>query len=141
MRKSIMTAVTFCLIAGGISHAEEETRIFVKYPEALKQQMLSNMRDHMAALNEIVENLAYDDPEKAAEIAETRLGLGARHAHGTADLAKYMPPGMREAGFNMHSAASRFAKVAAKGNTEEALEALTAVTQACVECHAGYRVK
>ena len=48
---------------------------------------------------------------------------------------------MKQAGYNMHSAAGVFAEAAAKGNMDDALEALTAVTQACVECHAGYRAK
>lgn len=142
MKKNItIIAVTFCLCAGTLSAAETETRLFVKFPEKLQLKMLSNMRDHMAALNEILECLAYDELDKAADIAEHRLGLGARRAHGTSSLARYMTPGMRQAGYNMHSAASRFANIAKTGDAEAALEALPEVTSACVECHAGYRVR
>jgi len=85
--------------------------------------------------------MAYDEMDKAADIAENRLGLSARHSHDTSHLAKYMPQGMRQAGFNMHSAASNFAQIAKKGNAEAAYDALSEVTSACVECHAGYRIR
>jgi len=130
-----------CIFAGGAANAEEDMRQFVAFPQKLQKKMMSNMRDHMAALNEIMEYMAYDEPEKAAAVAENRLGLGARKAHDTGNLAKYMPDGMRQAGFNMHSAASRFAQIARKGDAESAYEALTEVTSACVECHAGYRIR
>jgi len=41
----------------------------------------------------------------------------------------------------MHSAASNFAQIGKKGNAESAYEALSEVTSACVECHAGYRIR
>ena len=98
MKKNLnIIAVTLFLFSISLSAAEAETRLFVKFPEHLQQKMMSNMRDHMAALNEILECMAYDELDKAADIAEHRLGLGARHAHDTGSLAKYMTPGMREA--------------------------------------------
>jgi hypothetical protein len=142
MKKNLtILAVTLCLCASTLYASDEDTRQLVKYPEKLQKKMLSNMRDHTAALNEILECLAYDELDKAADIAEHRLGLGARQAHDTGSLAKYMPPGMRQAGYNMHSAASRFARIAKEGDAEAALEALPEVTTACVECHAGYRIR
>ena len=141
MKMKIMVIAALCIFAGSAVNAEEETRQFVAFPEKMQQKMMSNMRDHMVALNEILELMAYDDPGKAADVAEQRLGLSARRAHDTAGLAKYMPEGMRQAGYNMHSAASRFAQVAQKGDLESAYEALPEITAACVECHAAYRIR
>ena len=140
-KKNITLILILCFFANITADANEDTRQYVKFPPKLQRKQLSNMRDHMAALNEILEYLAYDEPKKAAEVAQKRLGLSARHSHNTKDLAKYMPKGMKQAGYNMHSAASHFAEVAKKEDLESAYEALTAVTQSCVECHAGYRTR
>jgi hypothetical protein len=45
----------------------------------------------------------------AAKIAESRLGMSSLSLHGAAEIAKYMPQGMQNAGTAMHHAASRFA--------------------------------
>jgi len=141
MIKKIILILILCIFANGTANAEEETRQYVKFPPKLQLKQMSNMRDHMTALNEILEYLAFDELDEAADVAEKRLGLSARHSHNTGDLAKYMPNGMKQAGYNMHSAASHFAEIAKKGNSESAYEALIPVTQSCVECHAGYRTR
>ena len=52
---------------------------------------------------------------------------------------------MREAGSNMHRAASRFATAsqdaAVSDKIEPALAALSEVTKLCVACHTTYRAK
>jgi hypothetical protein len=139
----MLRVVTFILLFFTHSGllAEEDNRIGVAFSEPLKQQLMSNMRDHMVALSEILGHMAYDDLNQAAEVAEKQLGLSAKHAHGTAKLGKYMPPEMRQAGYNMHSAASYFAKVAKTGDAESAYEALAELSVTCVECHAAYKLK
>jgi hypothetical protein len=60
-------------------------------------------------------------------------------------MASFMPKGMEETGNNMHRAASRFAIIAQETavdrNLPRALDALSQITQQCVACHAGYRLK
>jgi hypothetical protein len=67
------------------------------------------MRDHLVALQEISEALAQEDLDNAAKIAEERLGMSSLRLHGAAEVAKYTPQGMQDAGTAMHKAASRFA--------------------------------
>ena len=107
----------------------------------MQQHMLSNMRDHLAAINEILVYLDKDELEKAAETAEYRLGMSSLKSHGASHMAKFMPEGMRHAGTTMHKAASRFALKAQEGEALPAYKALSAITAACVACHSGYRVK
>jgi cytochrome c556 len=56
-----------------------------------------------------------------------------------------MPKPMQDIGTAMHRAASRFAHVAEEAavrrDLRPALQALSKVTQQCVACHAGYRLK
>jgi soluble cytochrome b562 len=125
----------------GDSSASNDERISVEIPQMMQQHMLSNMRDHLAAINEILVNLSNDELDKAAEIAEYRLGMSSLETHGASHMAKFMPEGMRLAGTAMHKAASRFALKAQEGDILVAYKALSEITSACVACHSGYKVK
>jgi len=102
---------------------------------------MTNMRDHLAAINEILIYLGNDDLEGAAETAEYRLGMSSLESHGASHMAGFMPEGMRRAGTTMHRAASRFALKAQEGEVLAAYRALSDITSACVACHSAYRVK
>jgi len=122
-----------------------DTRQFVKFPPALVEHTLANMRDHLLTLQEIQSQLGMGHPEQAAKLAETRLGMSSLGLHGAADVAKYMPQGMQDAGSAMHRAASRFAVTAqdagVTGDLKPVFAGLAEVTAQCVGCHAGYRIK
>ena len=125
----------------GKSIASNDSRVLVELPDRMKQHMLSNMRDHLAAINEILVYLGNEELDKAAETAEHRLGMSSLDSHGASHMAKFMPAGMREAGTTMHKAASRFALKAQEGEVMSAYQALSNITSACVACHSRYRVK
>ena len=122
-----------------------DTREFVKFPPELAEHTIANMRDHLLTLQQINEALGRGESEKAAQIAEERLGMSSLRLHGAAEVAKYMPQGMQEAGTAMHRAASRFAIEAQNvGVTRElkpAFGALGELMAACVGCHSAYRLK
>jgi hypothetical protein len=103
--------------------------------------MMSNMRDHLVAINEILVNMSNGELEKAADVAESRLGISSLESHEASHMAEFMPEGMRRAGINMHRAASRFALKAQEGETSPAYNALAEVTTACVACHSGYKIR
>jgi len=107
----------------------------------MQQHMMSNMRDHLVAINEILIGMANGDFDEAAEIAEYRLGMSSLKSHGASHMAKFMPEGMRQAGTAMHKAASRFALRAQEEEVLPAYNALSEVTSACVACHSGYRIR
>ena len=120
-------------------------REFVYFPPQLREHTLSNMRDHLLALQQIQASLAQHQFDQAAEIAEQRLGMSSMALHGAHEVGKWMPQGMREAGVGMHRHASRFslaARDAALGaDIAPALQALSEVTGQCVACHSGWRLK
>jgi cytochrome c556 len=140
-RKSLIPAIFLGLSAGGIVQADDDSRRLVEFPEMMQQHMLSNMRDHLVSINEILTNMASGELDKAAEIAESRLGMSSLGSHGASHMAKFMPAGMQQAGTSMHRAASRFALKAHEGDPLPAYKALSEVTAACVACHAGYRIR
>lgn len=140
-RQILVSAVFIAQVVFGLVHADEDTRQLVELPEMMQQHMLSNMRDHLVAINEIITSLANEELAKAAEVAESRLGMSSLQSHGAGHMAKFMPEGMRQAGTNMHRAASRFAITAQEGEVRPAYKALSELTSACVACHAGYRIR
>ena len=111
----------------------------------MRNHTLSNMRDHLLALAEIQLAMSNGAPDDAARVAEQRLGMTSLAAHGAHEIARYMPAGMQEIGTLMHQSASRFAteiqNSGATGDMKPALGALARVTQACVACHAAYRLQ
>ena len=139
MKKILALLLSFLLITG-LSRAEGDRREKVDLPEMMQKHMLSNMRDHLVAIDQILSSMAAGNLDEAAQIAETRLGMSSLESHGAAHMAKRMPEGMRKAGTEMHRAASQFALRAQEGEAGPAYEALTRVTGACVACHSVYRI-
>jgi len=129
------------LYAPGAMTAGDDSREFVQLPEQMQEHMLSNMRDHLVALSEILSQMTADNMDAAAEVAESRLGMSSLESHGASHMAKFMPEGMQAAGTNMHRAASRFALRAQEGDAVPAYKALSEVTAAFVACHQGYRIR
>jgi cytochrome c556 len=153
--RAMLALVTAAIAAGcgATDHARHagqqappaDAREAVAFPEPMRTHTLANMRDHLHALQEIQQALAEGAHDRAAEVAERRLGMTAMRAHGAHDVAKFMPEGMQAIGTGMHRSASRFAVAAAdagaSGDVKPALAALAQVTQQCVACHASYRMK
>jgi len=142
MKKHLSIAMSILLACSyRVSLADDNSRRLVQLPEMMQQHMMSNMRDHLVAINEILIGMANGDFDKAAEVAEYRLGMSSLKSHGASHMAKFMPEGMRQAGTAMHKAASRFALRAQEEEVLPAYNALSEVTSACVACHSGYRIR
>ena len=138
-----LLAIVLGLLLAHPAHAEDP-RQKVEFPAMMRDHMLSNMRDHLAALEAITRHLSQQEYAEAARVAEARLGMSSLESHGAAHMASMMPEGMQAIGTAMHRAASRFAVAAEEaeieGGLNRAFAALSDVMQQCVACHAGYRV-
>jgi hypothetical protein len=141
MKKYLSIAVPILLASSYSVSMADDARKLVQLPEMMQQHMMSNMRDHLAAINEILIKMASGAFEEAAEIAEYRLGMSSLESHGASHMAKFLPEGMRQAGTTMHKAASRFALKAQEEGLLPAYKSLSEVTSACVSCHSGYRIR
>jgi hypothetical protein len=146
-----------------MAQMEADDRQAVDFPAPMRAHILSNMRDHLKAVSEIIAAMGANRYELAANIADSRLGVNASSATGCkpagakanemmsmADgmetrMAKVMPEGMRAYGQAMHTAASAFAAAATlsakSGDGKPALVALAKVTDQCVACHAAFKAK
>ena len=134
-------AAAILLCVCGAPQAGEDPRKLVALPPMMQEHMLANMRDHLAALTEILAMMAAEDWDGAARTAEIRLGMSSLEAHGASHMAQFMPEGMRAVGTDMHRAASRFALKVQEAEPLPAMEALSEVTASCVACHSAYRIR
>lgn len=123
----------------------KDARVLVQFPDEMKAHTLTSMREHLLVISQLQSALAAEKYDEAAKIAEFKLGMSSLAEHGAHDSSKFMPKGMQEVGTLMHRSASQFAiesqNAAATGDGKKALAALSKVTQACVACHAGYRLQ
>ena len=121
-----------------------DARQLVNFPEPMRLHTITSMRDHLLALQEINAALSVNAFDKAASIAEQRLGMSSLERHGAAHIAPFMPQGMQDIGTQLHRAASRFAIEAQSAGVSNdvwpALASLSTVMQQCVACHAAYRL-
>jgi len=138
---SIAKSLALILLCCSVSAMAEDSRELVKMPEQMQHHMLSNMRDHLRTIDEILLYLSQDKPDKAADVAENRLGMSSLGLHGAAHMAKFMPEQMQKFGTNMHHAASRFALKAQEGDLLASYKALREVTASCNACHSAYRIR
>jgi hypothetical protein len=140
MKPTLISALlTLSLAIPALVHADN--RELVEMPPMMQNHMLANMRDHLAAIDEILAALNAEDFDTAARVAEFRLGMSSLDNHGASHMAQVMPPPMREMGTSMHRAASQFARTAEEGDPPTAFRSLRAVTESCVTCHAAYRIR
>lgn len=140
MKPTLISALlTLSLATPALVHADN--RELVEMPPMMQNHMLANMRDHLAAIDEILAALNAEDFDTAARVAEFRLGMSSLDSHGAGHMAQVMPPPMREMGTSMHRAASQFARTAEEGDPLTAFRSLRAVTETCVTCHAAYRIR
>jgi hypothetical protein len=133
--------------AADIMQKLEPPRVLVKFPPKMQKHFLAGMRDHLAAVSQIQTALAEGKFDKAGQIASMRLGMSAPSSAACKpgmehmnQMAKLMPDDMRKAGRRMHDAADQFAVDVKSADYRTAISSLSKVTQACVMCHAEYRV-
>jgi len=121
-----------------------DARQLVTFPDPMRLHTITSMRDHLLALQEIDVALSQNAFDKAASIAEQRLGMSSLELHGAAHIAPFMPQGMQDIGTQMHRSASRFVveaqNASVANDVRPALAALSTVMQQCVACHAAYRL-
>lgn len=120
-----------------------DLRTLVEIPGKARQILQEDMLDHLAVLNEINRYLSEDKLSSAAEVAETGMGRSLLSKYQDEDMrpGRYMPQAMREIGWELHNAATEFAKVARQGKLKETLRAYHRITSSCVACHYSYRTR
>ena len=126
----------------------EDTRTMVKLPSDIEKKMLVNMRDHIGALDDIIQAVQAGEYDEAQEVAESRLGWSSLVRQGDQEVANHWAKPMQKMADQMYRSASDFVIVAQNASVEDSkesyqkvLSALGEITAACRGCHQTYRVR
>ena len=146
--KLFIVVAALLLALGAPRSYGQDARELVKLPEPMQEHMLSNMRDHLVSLNEIIGNVADGKFEEAAKVAEQRIGMSSLTAHDAAHMAPFFPKPMQDMGTSMHHAGSQLVIVLQNASVTPGAQsmhdinrALHEITSACTSCHAAYRIR
>jgi Cytochrome C' len=122
---------------GGASHETLDTRTPLPLTAMMAAHQKQNMRDHLAAIQEIVGALAADDLSAVAKAAR-RIG----YSDAMAQMCQHMgaaAPGFTDMALAFHRTADTIADAAQRGDRQATTAALAATLRTCVGCHASYR--
>jgi hypothetical protein len=146
-----VTAAAFVAFVSSIAvnaGEAEDNRQLIQLPSDIEKKMLVNMRDHIAALDEIIGAVESGEFEEAEGIAEYRLGWSSLVRLGDQEVANVWPAPMQKMADEMYRSASNFVITAQNTSVEDSKEgyrkviaALRNVTSACRSCHDAFRVR
>jgi len=113
-----------------------DTRTSLGLPEEMKQHQLSNMREHLEAVNSVISLMSENKFEDASKIAHSKLG-------STPEMLKMCRMMGNEnfttLGLAFHKSGDDLGNVLKTKDVNASLRALNKTMQYCVECHATYR--
>lgn len=148
--KVIVLAAYFALICSFSASAGEvqDSRQLIKLPKNIESKMLINMRDHIAALDDVIAAVQAEEFDKAGQIAESRLGWSSLVRRGDQDVTKHWAAPMQKMADAMYRASSNFVIIAqnasviqTKESYVEVIGAIQKITSACRGCHGVFRVR
>jgi hypothetical protein len=117
-------------------HATADKRISLGLKPEMQQHQLSNMREHVKAIQSIVGLLSESDFVEAAQVAHSKLGL-------TDEMKKmcgmFNNEGFRKLGLEFHKSGDELGEVLQTKDLNKSLRALHRTMQYCVQCHETYR--
>lgn len=126
----------------------DDPRMLIKLPKEIEHKMLVNMRDHIAALDDIIAAVQNEKFDEAARIAESRLGWSSLVRRGDQEVADHWAVPMQKMADEMYRAASDFVIVVQDASVEDSKESyrkvmgsLHRITSACRGCHEAFRVR
>ena len=118
------------------SKMENDTRISLNLQPKKAQHQLMNMRNHLAAVQSILNYLSKDDFEKASEVASSKLGLTEEMRVMCSSFGNEK---FKNLGLEFHNNADKMSEVFKNKNKNESLEALSVTIKSCVTCHASFK--
>ncbi|MCG8355830.1 MAG: hypothetical protein MI920_09685 [Kiloniellales bacterium] len=147
----------FCLIGTQAAAQDYPRREPVTLPPDAKAIFLAQMLGHMVSLDAIVMALGEGDHAKAAEIADTELGVARFQKAGNGQskdegpglgIGQHLPEEFRAIGRRFREASSDFAALARSLPEEPSpeqhvmlMKGLSQITNQCRICHDSYRIE
>jgi cytochrome c556 len=114
-----------------------DSRRALPLPPMMADHQKKNMREHLAAVQEIIAATASDD-FVAVERAAGRIGYSEQMAQMCAHMGA-AAPGFTEQALTFHRMADTIAVAARQHDREGVLRALSNTLQTCTACHAAWK--
>ena len=135
----IMTLNTACAADGTMHHHNMnmmDTRVSLELSAEMKQHQLSNMREHLAAVESIIGLMSENKFDDASKIAHGKLGL-------TPEMQKMCSMFNNEKftamGIAFHKSGDDLGNALQSKDMNASLRALNKTMQHCTACHETYR--
>ena len=113
-----------------------DTRIQLDVPPEMKQHQLANMREHVQAIQSILEMIANGKFDEASGLAHAKLGLTPemKAMCGSFGNAKF-----EQLGLEFHNSGDALGETLKTKDVTASLLAVSRTMQYCVSCHATFR--
>jgi len=115
--------------------APADSRTVLHAPPQLRAHQQRMMRDHLAAVQEVVAAMAAGQYKEGARTAHKRLGLTPEMKQ----MCYRFGPAFGAMGVAFHHDGDRLGEVLATGDPQKSLVALQKVLSDCAACHARFR--
>ena len=117
-------------------HSGKDERISLGLSPAMKQHQLSNMRNHVEAVQSIIGLLSEGSFDKASHIAYSKLGL-------TEEMKKmcnsFENENFKTLGLAFHKSGDALGETLKTKDLTKSLGALHTTMSYCIQCHATFR--
>jgi len=114
----------------------DDGRISLNVTGKRAKHQLINMRDHVVAVNLILNHLSKNEFEEASTVALDKLGPSK---HMMMMCSAFDNKEFEELGFAFHESAKTMSEIIKTKDLNKSLEALTVTTGYCVSCHAKFK--
>jgi cytochrome c556 len=135
----LFTAFVVLLAALSVHAMEmqDDTRISLGIKGTMRgEHQLSNMREHLTALSEIIDNMNNNRYDDASDIAKEKLGLTMKMS---STCGSFNNKSFEEMGVRFHKTADELALVLKTKDQKKSMIALQRVTNGCVQCHSSFK--
>ncbi len=140
-----MTKITFAIVVTTLvttlsmhaMEAQDDTRISLGIKGTMRgEHQLSNMREHLTALSEIIDNMNNNRYDDASDVAKEKLGLTMKMS---STCGSFNNKSFEEMGVRFHKTADELAQVLKTKDQKKSMIALQRVTNGCVQCHSSFK--
>lgn len=118
--------------------AHDDKRTPLKVPPMMKDHMRSNMRDHLAAVNDAVKLVGAGNFEAASHVIKDRLGTNEEM---TKMCGMFGNETYKEMGLAMHTSADVLSSEIKSKDMGKIMKALSGTLEKCVACHDTFRLE
>ncbi|MGV6845248.1 MAG: hypothetical protein ACWA42_03875 [Lutibacter sp.] len=115
---------------------EKDNRIALLVSPQKAKHQLKNMRNHVVAVQTIIDLLSKDEYEKASDVASSKLGLTNEMKMMCSSFNNQK---FEQLGLEFHKNADKMAEIFKSKDKNKSLEALSTTMKSCVACHASFK--